>query len=224
MNRSVSNTPSMLVRAHSCRLVAAIVLLMGSTAMPALAADTPTIGGPGGGAFRLICANGMFLVGVTGRAGDFLDQVEPICATIDARGRWRGVLRTGPATGGSGGRSFTTLCQDNGVVVGFSGYAHKYVFNISLSCRRTGPNGVERRIALPVRVGGALNIGSTAGFDCGADRAAHGLVGGSGIYIDRIGLACAGFIGAVPTPARPPLADRPVAKTRMNLPRKGSRP
>ena len=219
MKSSTSDGSSMLSLRYPCHLVAAVALAMAVTGVPTLAADTATIGGPGGGSFRLVCAQGMFLVGVTGRAGDWLDQVAPVCATIDAAGRWKGVLRTGPATGGSGGGSFTTMCQEDSVVVGFSGYSLEYVFNIGLSCRHVGPKGAERRTALPRLVGGALDIGSSAGFDCATDHAANGIIGRSGLYVDRFGLACAGFIGSVPVPAapRPPVGDRVMA----NAPIKG---
>ena len=195
---------------HPCRWAAAVGLLISVTALPAFAADTGTIGGPGGGAFRLMCPGNQVLVGLTGRAGEWMDQVAPVCVTVHIAS-WVGTPRPGRATGGSGGGPFTSMCPRDSVVVGFSGYSLEYVFNIGLTCRHMGPKGVEWKTASPTLVGGTLDIGSTAGFFCPADHAAYGIIGRSGSYVDRFGLAFEGYIDSspVPAPAPAPAPPRP---------------
>jgi hypothetical protein len=173
-----------------CRRLAAVGLLMAVAAVPALAQDTREIGGIGGARFSRLCPTDHFLVGMTGRAGNLMDQVAPVCAPADLSGRWTGPPSTGQAAGGSGGGPFTTMCPQDSFVVGFSGYADKFVFNIALWCRHKGPNSVDFRRASPRVVGGALSTGSTSVFSCPAESTAHGIVGRSGVFVDRIGLAC----------------------------------
>jgi hypothetical protein len=193
--------------------VAALVL--GVVVVPARASET--IGGSGGGTYRVACGVGRFVVGVTGRSGDWIDQVAPICVAIDGHGHWNGSPTTGPSVGGAGGGAFTMTCPRDSVVTGFYGYAQAYVINFGLVCQHDGANGPEGWRSAPALVGGSLDVSSSAGGDCGAAHAADGIIGSAGAYVDRFGLSCAGYLVLVPAPvpaARP--ADKiilsPVAK------------
>ncbi len=191
--------PSVLVAASLA------VMLAASAAMAA----TETIGGPGGGAFRIACGSGRFVVGLTGRSGDWMDQVAPVCVKVDVDGHWTEAPSARPATGGSGGGPFTTMCPRDFVVTGYYGYSGKYVFNLGLTCRQDGLNGSRWASPSPVLVGGNLGVTSSAGGNCGASYAASAIIGSSGIYVDRFGLDCALKLG------RPILAPEPSAQGRI---------
>jgi hypothetical protein len=188
-------------------------LIVATAAIPAGASETntETIGGAGGGHYRIACGPGRFLVGLTGRSGAWIDQVAPICAKIDSRGRWAEAPWAGPAVGGSGGGPFTIQCPQDSIVVGFHGYGREYVFNLGLTCRHDGPAGAEWKTALPALVGGSLDVSSSTGGSCGAAKAADGIVGGAGIYVDRFGLLCGGYLGPLPEPVTElPPAPKPI--------------
>ena len=182
------------------------------TAAAAPARAVETIGGGGGEAYRIACGGGRYVVGLTGRSGHWMDQVAPICVKIDGHGRWSGAPSVGPAVGGSGGVAFTTQCPQDSVVTGYYGYAQDYVINIGLTCRHDGPNGPEWRTPVPALVGN-LAVSSSAGGGCGQGQAADAIIGGSGLYIDRFGLGCAGYLvmppsAPVPAPSAVIIAPR----------------
>jgi hypothetical protein len=176
-----------------CALLALAALLAAPAPRPAAAASTETIGGPGGAPFRVACGGGRYLVGLTGRSGSWIDQVAPVCVRL-VGSRWTDVPRVGPAVGGETGVAFTMLCPTDHVVTGFYGYAQDYVINIGLNCRRDGAGGPHWSPSVPARVGGAAGVSSSAGGGCGPGAAADGIVGGAGLYVDRLGLSCATYL------------------------------
>ena len=175
------------------------------------------IGGPGGGDYRIGCGVGRFVVGLTGRAGDWMDQVAPICVKIDGYGHWTEAPSPRPSAGGSGGGAFTTLCPRDTVVTGYYGYAQKYVINIGLTCRSDGPDGTTFKPTIPALVGGSLGVSTSQGGGCGNGNAANGIIGRAGVYVDRFGLSCAGYLVAPPPVASqpPPVIDIPSEKLKQ---------
>ena len=68
---------------------------------------TPVFGGRGGGSFLAYCPRDTYLVGISGRHGDWIDAIQPICAKWnDAAQAFSAPVR-GPVTGGSGGGEAT---------------------------------------------------------------------------------------------------------------------
>jgi hypothetical protein len=199
-------------RKVSARGVALRAAALGLAVFGAAAAATPagaveTIGGPGGEAFRIACGAGRYVVGLTGRSGDWMDQVAPICVKIDGHGRWVGSPTVGPSAGGSGGVAFTMQCPRDSVVTSYYGYSQEYVINIGLTCRHDGPNGAEWRTPVPAQVGN-LSVSSSEGGGCGQGQAADAIIGGAWSYVDRFGLSCAGYL--VMPPPDPAPAPAPV--------------
>lgn len=180
-------------------LLAGALLLAAAPASPAAASATETVGGPGGAPFRIACGVGRYLVGLTGRSGSVIDQAAPICVRV-VGSRWAGSPEVRPSVGGAGGVAFTTLCPKDSIVTGFSGHATHLVVNLALVCRRDGGGEPQWLPAVPARVGGSLDVASSNGGGCGPGKAADGIVGGAGLYLDRFGLSCAGYLPPPPAP------------------------
>lgn len=185
--------------AHT-RLVAAI-LAQSLFAMTAGAQGgtsvSETVGGTGGGPFRLSCPSGMAMVGVNARHGAWVDALAPICAVWVKGNRTLGEIDEQPGTGGGGGGRGWMRCQGpRGVVVGLWVWPvrrdnRRLIGRIVLEC---GDYEQPSRFAnkLP---GGADGIGQAveperAALRCGQNGVAVGLYGRSGAFIDRVGLLC----------------------------------
>jgi len=184
---------------------ASLAVLAAALAAPAQAAQTTTIGGPGGSPFHLRCGAGRFLVGLSGRAGNWMDHVAPICVRM-MNGRWIEAPSFRNGVGGPGGGPFTTMCPPDSVVTDYYGYALEYVYNIALLCRHDGPNGSDRLPSVPAAVGGTLDVATSASGGCGTGAAADGIIGGAGLYVDRFGLSCGTYLGRASEPVVPKLS------------------
>lgn len=75
--------------------------------------DTGTLGGTGGGPFRLICPLGQAIVGFHGGSGSFVDRLGLYCSGV-ANWRANGTVEyvTG-TTGGAGGGFFSDVCPSD---------------------------------------------------------------------------------------------------------------
>ncbi|PRQ06318.1 hypothetical protein [Enhygromyxa salina] len=75
--------------------------------------DTGTLGGQGGGSFRLICPLGQAIVGFHGGSGTLVDRLGLYCSGV---ANWRShgsVEYVTSAAGGGGGGSFADLCPSD---------------------------------------------------------------------------------------------------------------
>jgi hypothetical protein len=158
---------------------------------------TESVGGTGGGPFRLSCPSGMVMVGINGRHGAWVDALAPICAIWVRSNRTLGEIDEQSGTGGTGGGRGWMRCEGpRGAVVGLSVWPvnrdnRRLVGRILLECGdyerpEQHANNLPR---------GALAFGESfererVELRCGAREVAVGLYGRSGAFIDRVGLLC----------------------------------
>lgn len=167
-------------------------LLCGSQ-LPATEVVTPwvsdPVGGTGGDAATLKCGNDQVMVGVTVRAGFWLDSIAPRCATPSASGAWTEDER-GPRAGSSGGTAETERCPPNFAVSAISGRAGGVIDRLRIRCRplanQTSTTGEEVSGGV-VGGNGGTEFGRIA---CPADLAATGFAVRTGAYVDQLKLIC----------------------------------
>lgn len=147
------------------------------------------VGGTGGAAATLKCDPDKVMVGVTVRAGAWLDNIAPRCAAPDPVGVWSDDER-GPRAGGPGGTTETEKCPPNHAVSAISGRAGGFIDRLRIRCRplasATHTSGEE--------VSGGV-VGGTGGTEfgriaCPADLAAIGFAVRTGTYVDQLKLIC----------------------------------
>jgi serine protease len=160
---------------------------------------TAPVGGDGGDPFELRCAPGLSMAGVKGRAGAWIDQLQPIC--LSSAGETRPVA----AAGGGGGTAFERRCANGQFVVGMRGRAGAFVDSLVFECQApTGPRTVVQRLDAVGGTGGAV-FGSNR---CSNDRTAVGFRGRAGGFIDRVQLLCSAELPA--TTVDTPWVSHPV--------------
>jgi hypothetical protein len=160
-----------------------------AAATPAFAETLlPTAGGGGGSPYRLQCpAGARFMNGLSISYGAWADSVSAFC--FDGVNTFNHTARTG----GSGGTTTDNrICLNAGeVVTGILPTSGSFFDGAFLLCmsvqdvraRHTGPESTA-----PF-VGGSG--GSARGvFRCPLGEAAIGIYGGSGAFVDRLGLIC----------------------------------
>ncbi len=81
--------------------VAALLSLMGSS-LPASATTFPAVGGFGDAAAVDTCPAGMYLIGLKGRTGSWVDQVQIVCAPVTPAVYGTGSSNQNPVSGGTG--------------------------------------------------------------------------------------------------------------------------
>jgi YVTN family beta-propeller protein len=159
---------------------------------PDLSVDyTQTIGGGGGGPFRIACAVDEIVAGVHGNAGTYVNQIGPQCVKVDQLGRWIDSPVNGPVTGTTtSGTPFTKTCLQDFAVSGFQGRADQYVNQLDFQCRAlTGFGG----LAGPEQYLGAVGGGggnAVGPFICGTNNPVDALYGRSGGWTDSFGVEC----------------------------------
>ncbi len=187
------------------RLAAVVILFASAPAVDATMTRTVGNGGIGGFLedsfnlsgehYHLGCDDGEVLVGVHGRQGSWINRIGIRCVAVDAQGRWVGDVRNGPGVGGDGD-VFTrdiepTDCPRHNAVVGFRGKYGSYLDKLELECRPLAD--AEHANGPTSRIGPFGGEGGT-GFDtilCEGARAATGIYGRAGTYVDKLGLKCA---------------------------------
>jgi uncharacterized protein YraI len=204
----------------------------------------PAAGGEGGTPKRVDCEPGSYVVGFTGRAGSWLDQISLLC------GRWddkSGVLQSPanakvsePFGDSTGGEALTETCPDGWAV---SGYDYR-VTQKSLSPLETGtvtPKRFKTQFVHSIRfycrpaiAGSGEAIRKTIGswsegyvtrfygtWECPRRELATGMHGRTGLFVDKFGLVCnlrpePVTVGVeIKTPSGPIVAEGPIAGTRL---------
>lgn len=199
----------------------------------AVARDTASAGGSGGGAFRDDCGD-RYLIGVRIWQGDSLDGIMPICGELDAKyRRVNGFQFPGGHHGGYGGSEKTVICPGPSVVRGFKITIGEgdMVGNVHLLCKNTHTGEwTEQGTGWTPETSGFLG-GFTGGavqhegapYNCRENEDGHGIFGRAGNMVDRLGLICkprpAPAAAPPPPPAPPPIVGnsatiREVGKTR----------
>lgn len=155
----------------------------------AFGANTASAGGTGGNTFNKSCRTSEVLVGVGGRAGDFVDSIVLICAQIDRAGHWIQVIPHYYPVGS--GNPFELRCPQDHAVSGFEGREGMFIDRLRIYC---GPLGAEGKL---VSVGNRLsghaggNGGSPFGpFHCVDGKPADRISGRAGQYLDYMYLGC----------------------------------
>lgn len=87
---------------------ALLLPLLAAPSMAALTAMTPET-----------CATGEYLIGVSGRSGDWIDAIRPVCASWNPATRTAGAPRNGPSHGGRGGGEGVAVCPRGSAVSGW---------------------------------------------------------------------------------------------------------
>jgi hypothetical protein len=203
------------IRACIC---AAFVFLVHSHSS-AHATDLPVEGGPGGGPFRAECPSGQYLVGVSIKAGAWVDAIYLLCAPFIADQGGFGKWTRGPRHGGAGGSALLkdAACPRDrvvwGIKFGWTRTEYSYVDYVELQCMPTARDGPTNNVCVqtgggcwnknpnppPATFPGGLNVIGDEPFKQNCDpksEVATGIHGRSGAYVDALGLIC----GLEPTP------------------------
>jgi hypothetical protein len=135
------------------------------------------------------CKPGTFLIGLKVRSGDWVDQIEMICAPLDNYGSTAGPRNQGPVRGGNGGGNpIETTCGPGEVIMGVGlvmTYGYKQVRMFRFNC-----------VSMTRRGRHAINLGNTAHGpptveqDCPSDEAVTGMQIHYGKHVNAIGLIC----------------------------------
>lgn len=150
------------------------------------------MGGGGGTETRVECGEDRVLVGVTGRAGSWLDNLFLRCARVNGATLSDVVTLDNNAQriGGLGGNhSYTVQCPAGHVVKGVVAYQGTFVNRIGLYCRGwdgTGWTGTGNLVGPAGGTGGSYDR-----RDCDdRTRPVVALRGREGNYVDAIGIVC----------------------------------
>jgi hypothetical protein len=183
------------------KLIFAILAWMAVAAPSVAQTRLPAVGGPGGGAFVETCGGGEnnFMVGLTGRTGDWIDAVMPICARYDPSAKTLGGVYTLNAHGGGGGSPNSAHCASGMVVKGLEigkidNDGQVLVKYIRLDCQYLpiGPEGPRAFTAEFFGVESPPGSNYPTILTCPDFQAGSGISGASGDYVDRVGLYCQG--------------------------------
>lgn len=151
----------------------------------------PAVGDRGAASFNDRCPAQQYLIGLAGRAGTYIDQVQIICAPMLANDT-HGTKYLGPLHGGSGGTPLEFSCPADSVVSGVTLAMTKndgHVAWIVLSC-------VSMRSGSHNKVAFGTNI-YTPHYDaytdqlCQPGELANGFNGHFGRDVNALGLDCA---------------------------------
>jgi hypothetical protein len=175
--------------------------------------DVPAIGGPGGGPFRAGCEPGDYLVGLKVRHGSWIDAVEGICDRWDWDRMSAFWVRDTPRFGGGGGGDGIVRCNSGSAIFGWriqqADNADHSVGFIAPICRTLRVPYQETFFGAGNDSVGKPASGQVHNMSCPPQRAAVGLHGRSGVFVDQLGLVC----GPLPV-----LSPFPVVEKRPCLP------
>lgn len=178
--------------------LALIFYLVLAQPSPAFAWVSSAAGGRGGSSFDIRCRDDFVLVGILGRAGDWLDRVKGHCAEREHVADWITLQINYSGTslvgGGGGDEDFVRFCPEGQAVSGISGREGWYVNRLLIYCTpyndATGQLSSNRHTAV---TGGAVggNGGVPYGpYYCPDFLPGKGFLGKAGAYVDRIALIC----------------------------------
>jgi hypothetical protein len=172
------------------RLVAVAVTILVS--MSRVSADTmfPAVGDRGDASFNDRCPAQQYLIGLAGRAGTYIDQIQIICAPF-ANGT-HGTKYFGPLHGGSGGTPLEFSCASDSVVSGVELAMTKNDGHVAwavLTCVSM-QSGSENRVVFGT--GSYIpNYQAYADQHCQPSELANGFNGNYGRDVNALGLDCA---------------------------------
>jgi hypothetical protein len=177
----------------------AITLAAGAPALGQGLVRTRMVGGPGGNPSEHICGSGRVLVGVQGYAGVLLDNVQAICARVDANGL-SDARPEGPVFGGDRPINGSAKCPgDSFVVTAFvqENEANPHVGLIKLTCRdepqevALGGTGHLKGYISPLLTRPSSEDPTQGDyFGCEGGNVAVGIAVRAGKFLDAFGLIC----------------------------------
>jgi hypothetical protein len=196
-------------------------------AQAAMAEETllEVFGGKGGNPVRVDCEPGSYVVGFTGRAGAWIDQVSVVCARWNENTQKLGAASQGqvskPFGESTGGDALSESCPDGWAVsavairttleeanssVNVKNYRSKLVHGIRFYCRPAiaGSGNVIHKTL------GSWSTGDVSRFwgpwSCPPRELATGMQGRAGLFVDALGLVC----GLRPEPAAVGVESKPL--------------
>lgn len=156
---------------------------------------TPAFGGQGGGRDASTCPRDTYMVGISGKSGEWIDALAPICAPWDADRHAFGPIVHAKQLGGSGGSVAIVMCPVSMAITGWEiaridNGGETVVRGVSPQCERI--TAIEGDFARPGRLGpdGSHDPKDNASYLCSPGWLANGINGASGKYIDSAGLSC----------------------------------
>lgn len=216
----------MMRSAWHAALASALLAFLVFAASPAQARqDWPPIGAGGDATSAAECPEGQVLVGIYGRTGSWIDQIQAVCGVLYSDGSVGTIQRTGGVYGAFGGAETNKVCSDGSRV-------HSAVIRLTSDDRMVGHiqfNCVGRQGAY----GGGFNFGSIANlercitfiattcsvegaqtFQTCANEPAVGFTVRHGRHVNAIGLICDRRSGMARQPVAPtPGAVNPIRRT-----------
>ncbi len=106
--------------------------------------NLPSQGGTGGTATSAFCPSGEMVIGIFGRSGSDLDQLQVKCGIVNIEDTGSGFMVRRVATidrnlgGGNGGAAFTYTCPGESVVTGIFGRDSSVIDAIGVQCADVG--------------------------------------------------------------------------------------
>lgn len=156
---------------------------------------TASVGGQGGQPFGpLRCPAGQVAIGLKGRAGTFVDELEPDCAAAKPAGATAAVW-VSPAAGGKQGNDIKLTCGTDEVLVGTSTRNGNWLDAIAALCVRVSDDGNwtgEPRST--DHAGGAGGVALTR--SCPRGQAVAGISGRSSNVVNQLVSECRPLVSA----------------------------
>ncbi len=158
-----------------------------------VSADTmfPAVGDRGDASFNDRCPDHQYLIGLAGRAGTYIDQVQIICAPMLANGT-HGTKYLGPPHGGSGGTPLEFACAEDSVVSGVTLAMTKNDGHVAwtvLTCVSM-QSGSQHKVVFGTQAY-TPNFQAYTDQLCQAGELANGFHGNYGRDVNALGLECA---------------------------------
>jgi hypothetical protein len=181
------------------RLLMMAPLMAAALAPASLLADTtyPAVGGPGDSQVVDQCPPGMWLVGLKGRGGLWIDQIGLICQQLSPdRSAVVGRRWHGPARGGNGGAPQEYMCPANAVVGSVwmtmtpKNRQVKVLHAYCRSLKGGGPDGEFHFNAGPAGMGGSTSPKGQGVQNCAEGEEASGFAINFGVHVNAMGLVC----------------------------------
>jgi len=204
-------------------ILAAISLAI-SAASAQAETDFPIVGGPGNGSFQDRCPAGEYLVGISGRAGSWVNQIQVVCAAVALNGSGPNHINI------DGGRSFgptrgggATAQNCAGLVAGIWPHmtpGNRQVKYIDIWCQDQNGFRSNNSIRFNTSTNPATDVNGGADQPhpeiCPGQDAAVGLQGRYGADLNAISLICVPLTAPMAAAAvQPPPAqnNRPIKTT-----------
>lgn len=177
--------------------VFSLILVIGVS--PAVVAAM--VGGLGGSPFVADCGTNSVLVGIKGRAGLLLDQIQAECVRVNNQGKWGGNFFTKGPFGGQRGTPFTFRCPQNSAVrrATVTYGPVPYIVSISVGCSDLISDGSVSSLfvggSATYGPQGVVSVATTPGrqskvFECHPSKPMSGISGRAAAYVDRLGVIC----------------------------------